>query len=122
MNSKVYIINSAGHDYSKAAQFGTLTILTEGSLPIFAVDRIKEMCIEGLENFDCRYDYLLLSGNLVPNIIATGVALMKSRGHITVLIFDAKRRIYIERQLDFSGIQTNLKEEDFYGAIINSRY
>jgi hypothetical protein len=111
---KVYIINSAGHDYSKAERFGELIVLSEGSLPVFAVDRIRLIYEKGLQEYDSERDFLLLSGNLIPNVIATGVAIMKSGGHISVLIFDAKRRVYIERQLDFSRVQTTSSERGEY--------
>lgn len=115
MEPKVYIVNSAGHDYSKAERFGELVVLSEGSLPVFAVDRIRVLYEEGLESFDWERDYLLFSGNLIPNVIALGVAIVKSEMlRINVLIFDAKKRSYVERQLDFSRIRTTNTEEDLY--------
>jgi hypothetical protein len=109
--AKVYIVNAAGHNYVKAEKYGTLIVLTEGSLPVFAVDRIREIYIEGLKDYDHKRDFILLSGGLIPNVIAIGVAIQKGGGRVNVLIFDSKRRDYIERELDFSRIGSNKDPE-----------
>jgi len=94
----VYIVNEGGHDYSAASSFGELKILTKGNLPVFSLDRIRERIKRGLKQFDPEKDFILLSGSLVPNVITVSL-LVKKFGQIKILIFDAKKGNYKQREL-----------------------
>ena len=94
----VYIVNSSGHDYSAARKFGELETLTEGNLPIFNIDRMRSILRDKLQRFDIDQDFLLLSGAIVLNVLSVTV-LGEETDRIPILIFDAKRKIYIEREL-----------------------
>lgn len=102
---KVFIVDEAGHNFSGAEKFGELIILNSGSCAVFAVDRMTRTFNDRMEEFRGDRDYILLTGNLILNVIAMGIAMMKGGGRVKMLLFDARRKVYIERELDLTGIE-----------------
>jgi NAD(P)H-flavin reductase len=99
---KVFVINNATHDYNKAEKFGELINVTEGKMPIFKTDVMKEIFVDSLKSFTDN-DYLLISGPAIMCIMAYQVVyeMMRSLNKATIklLVFDAKEQEYIVRHL-----------------------
>lgn len=94
----IYIVNSAGHNFSEAERFGQVEVLTEGKVNIFSTERIKGELEEGLRNVG-KDDYLLLSGNVVLNVLAA-LIMKEKTGVINMLIYDAARKTYVPREME----------------------
>ncbi len=95
--AKVYIVNSANHDYSKAEQYGELVYVTKGKIPIFKTSTVRAMLEKGLVKFT-KDDYLLISGPAIVNIMAATI-LYNKFDTVKFLIFDAKQQDYVVRHL-----------------------
>lgn len=68
---KVFVANNAGHNYSKAEEFGELIYLTQGAVNIHKeVDRLTEKLTNLIKVADKESDFLLLSGNNLLCILA----------------------------------------------------
>lgn len=95
--AKVFIINDMNHNFEKAEKYGTLQFVTTGKVPIFKTDAAKNMLLKGLQEFDIREDYLLISG---PAILCMQAALIVA-GPIPIkaLVFDAKQQDYTVRHI-----------------------
>ena len=96
--AKVYIINNANHDYSKAEQYGGLVDVTRGRLPIFKTSTVRAMLEEGLVDFT-KDDYLLISGPAIVNVMAATI-LYNKFDTVKFLVFDAKQQDYVVRHLN----------------------
>lgn len=96
--SKVYVINSMNHNFNKAAKYGTIHYVTNGKVPIFKTDIVKNMLRKGLEGFNIKEDYLLLSGPSILCILATWIV-MNGKDPLKALVFDAKKQDYVVRHL-----------------------
>lgn len=104
--SRVFVINDMNHNFDRASKFGTLVYVTEGKVPIFKVDAMRNMLKQGLEGFTAA-DYLLVSGPAFLCMAATLVAVdmlsaresMTYPEHIKTLVFDAKEQDYVVRHL-----------------------
>jgi len=108
-NSKVYILNKAGHDYSGALKWGELVAVVSGNMNVFRPDRSLFSIKEKLEKFDPEKDYLLLSGNTFGNVLSV-IHIMHSLKdtikHVNLLVYDAKNVEYLLHTLDLSkGLQ-----------------
>ena len=88
----VWIINAGNHLYDGAEKFGTLKVLTEGRVNVFAPDNLVRKCKESLINANCE-DYLLVSGYSIPNAIVVHYFL-KRFGFAKILIWEANNRKY----------------------------
>lgn len=100
MAGTIYIANASGHDYSSAEGFGTSMVpLTKGRVNIFNTDRLQAEMRRKLHAFDEGEDWLLLSGNMVINIIAYSVLAQQVTHHVPVLIFDVVQRKYYPRDI-----------------------
>lgn len=95
---KVYVINNMNHSFHKAAKYGTIHYVTKGKVPIFKTDVVKNMLRKGLESFNIKEDYLLLSGPSILCILATWIV-MNGKDPVKVLVFDAKEQNYVVRHL-----------------------
>lgn len=93
---KVYVVNQAGHDISKAEQLGQIIILTEGQVNIFATDRILQDLKEKMSGIN-KEDYILLAGYSLLNVLACLIMLTKT-GVLNVLLYNFKTKEYIKRQ------------------------
>ncbi len=96
--AKVYVVNNANHDYSKAEQYGELMYVTRGKLPIFKTSTVRAMLEKGLVKFT-KDDYLLISGPAIVNIIAATI-LYNKFDTVKFLVFDAKQQDYVVRHLN----------------------
>ena len=92
---RVFIINNTSHDYSSATKYGTVVSITEGKMPIFKTDLMKEILTKALENFTSN-DYLLISGPAWLCVMTSAI-LYKRLDEVKFLIFDAKEQSYVVR-------------------------
>lgn len=95
--AKVYIVNDANYDYSKAEQYGELVYVTRGKIPIFKTSTVRAMLEKGLVKFT-KDDYLLISGSAIVNIMAATI-LYNKFDTVKFLVFDAKQQDYVVRHL-----------------------
>lgn len=96
--SKVYVVNDMNHSFDKAERFGKIIFATEGKVPIFKTDVVKNMLAESLKDFDIENDFLLLSGPTLLCIIATRI-LHTCDAPLKTIVFDAKEQDYVVRHL-----------------------
>jgi len=61
---KVFIINSSGHDFSKAEQFGELVTMTRGTVNKYSITSMARM-FQPFVDESSPNDYLLQSGPVV---------------------------------------------------------
>jgi len=95
--AKVYVVNNANHNYSKAEQYGELMYVTKGKLPIFKTSTVRAMLEKGLVKFT-KDDYLLISGPAIVNIMAATL-LFNKFDTVKFLVFDTKQQDYVVRHL-----------------------
>ncbi len=95
--SKVFVVNYNDKDMKDAKQYGVLIPITEGNVNVFDIERLTLTIEEILEkyNFDGKKDYLLLCGGQPINF-TLGV-LVSKYNKVKLLLWDAKKRIYIKR-------------------------
>lgn len=86
--TKVFVTNFAGHDYTKAEKYGTITWITKGYVSFHSLDRVKFRICEAL--VDCREDdWLLLSG--IPMICVVSALYWYHRHKkVKLLVHDKK--------------------------------
>jgi hypothetical protein len=110
--NKVYIVNSAGHDFSKAEKYGELIPVVKGHMNVFRPDRGLFTIDEGLKSFT-KDDYLLLSGNTFGNVIAA-LCVAGRFSKIKMLVYDAKNNDYLCHVLDmFNGDYKFVRGEEY---------
>ena len=106
----VWIVNNAGHDFSLAKQYGELRDITRGNLDIFRPDRNLFNITETLLEFDSKVDYLLLSGNVLANMMVASVLFLVHKvKSINLLIYDAKNCVYLNHNLVLDKSTKQLK-------------
>jgi len=96
--AKVYVVNNANYDYSKAEQYGELIYVTRGKLPIFKTNTVRAMLEKGLVKFT-KDDYLLISGPAIVSVMAATI-LYNKFDTVKFLVFDAKQQDYVVRHLN----------------------
>lgn len=97
--ANVYISNfNEGHDYTSAEKYGELLHLTEGTVNLFAVDRLTAQLRHDLAGFDHAQDFLLVSGHLHIAVVAAAI-LGATHPCFQVLLFNARSRRYLARTL-----------------------
>jgi len=96
--AKVYVVNNANYDYSKAEQYGELIYVTRGKLPIFKTNTVRAMLEKGLVKFT-KDDYLLISGPAIVSVMAATI-LYNNFDTVKFLVFDAKQQDYVVRHLN----------------------
>ena len=95
---KVYILNDLNHNFSKAERFGELVYVTQGKVPIFKTDALRNLLLKNLKDFNIDEDYLLISGPALLCVMAA--LLLKVDGKpIKTLVFDAKAQEYVVRHI-----------------------
>ena len=107
---QVWIVNLAGHDYEKAKEWGELRHVTSGYVSPGYLDRLLFDVAKGLKD-SAPEDFLLPSGLLVLNIIATAVWI-SMHGEIRALIWDVKKKEYRRLLIENSHLEhllSNLK-------------
>lgn len=95
----VWVVNDYDHDFSDAERFGRLIALSTGRVNVFQTHRLKKTFEARMENCQ-KDDYILLSGAQVLNVIAA-MTMAKKVGCVNLLIYDAIRKEYVPRELDF---------------------
>lgn len=103
---KVWIASDAGHDFSEAEKYGDLVAVTNGKSNIFNIRHLVSDFAEKLTDFGPE-DYLLLSGNVVVNVLLSSILLQKQET-IQVLIFDAVHKGYVPREISLKTIKKEL--------------
>ncbi len=97
--STVYVVNFAGHDHREAERYGDLKIITTGYISLGSLDRVLFEVVNAIKNSE-EDDWLLPSGLLIINVIASAVWLRK-HDKIQMLIWDRKEGGY--REMKYSG-------------------
>jgi hypothetical protein len=101
MSGRVFILNSAGHDFRAAKEYTNepFIILTEGDVPVFNTDRLYAHLEKALSDFG-KNDLLLLTGTpLLALMAAHIIGENKDLESISILLWSASRRKYIRRSL-----------------------
>lgn len=98
---KVYIVNRAGHDFSRAEEFGELVFLTEGPINRFSLTAMYRIFNEGLEDSH-KDDYILPTGYSIMTMVAA-IIFSHMHGKINVLLY--KDNKYMARSLVLDGSQ-----------------
>lgn len=101
--SKVWIVNSAGHDFDAAKSYGEFIPLTVGRVNIFNVERLLSEFKGMLANHE-KDDWILLSGNAVLNVLAVAIVLAK-HGEVNLLLYDVIKKEYVPREIKFDEIK-----------------
>lgn len=97
--STVYVVNFAGHDHREAEKYGDLKIITTGYISLGSLDRVLFEVVNAVKDSE-ETDWLLPSGLLIINVIASAVWLRK-HDKIQMLIWDRKEGGY--REMKYSG-------------------
>ena len=93
---KVYITNTKSFDMSPAKKYGELVVMYDGSPhDIFMLSKHIHIIKTKLAEMD-KSDYLLLSGNLILNMLAGAIVLEKF-GYINLLLYDVRNMKYETR-------------------------
>lgn len=95
MNTKVFIVNKGGHDFSGAETYGELVYLSEGSLNRYAVTNMYRKFAEVLKH-STKSDYILLTGLTTMSAIACSI-FGYLHGRLNILIF--KQGHYVDRSI-----------------------
>lgn len=104
--TKVYVVNNSGHDFSPAKKFGKLVYLSEGRMNRFQTNQMYRMFSEKMEN-STENDYILISGLIQMNVIAAAIQAYK-HGRINMLIYSDRDRDYERREI----VMPNLVERE----------
>ena len=100
---KVFVVNVSNHDLSDAERFGELIPITVGATNPFQSDELTAMVAKVIAK-STTDDYLLLSGHRPLNSIASILWIFKNQ-HLKILIFNSKRRQYVQRDLSLRHMQ-----------------
>jgi len=112
MNTKVFIVNKGGHDFSSASSYGELVYLSEGSLNRYAVTNMYRQFAEILRH-STPDDYILLTGLTTMGVVACSIVSFM-HGKLNLLLYKQGR--YVDRQLVLGELlnndYTNFEEEE----------
>jgi len=95
--NKVYIVNKAGHDFSKARRYGKLTFLTDGVINKYSINNMYRTFAEHISNSNPT-DWILMTGLTSMNVVLTSQFTYK-HGRLNLLIHDGKIDKYVERKI-----------------------
>lgn len=87
--AKVFVVNSAGHDYSKAEGFGEVVVMSTGTIDKFAVTRMFRIFHDYLAS-SSQDDFIVQSGPAVMNAIACAIFAAKHQ-KLNLLIWRLER-------------------------------
>ena len=93
----VFIVNHAGHDYTKAEKWGDLYHMTTGHVAQGSLDRLIYDVAVGLQRSESS-DWLLPAGLLILNVIASAIW-MRKHNELRVLVRDRKLNDYRELKI-----------------------
>jgi len=99
--TKVYVINRSGHDYSYAEKFGQLVYLSKGSMDKYKVSKIARLFAERLADSQPN-DYILVTGLTVMSMIAAAMFAHK-HGRLNLLIHRPDNT-YVAREIVLDGL------------------
>ncbi len=88
----VYVVNKGNHIYESASKFGEIKYLTEGKQNIFALNDLCDRINTVLSEITTQ-DYLLISGHILPNVIAIN-SIIKKLGSVKLLVWFAYKNMY----------------------------
>lgn len=92
----IWVVNEAGHDYSKALDLfpnADLQFLSVGNINPLFFDRMTDTFAEGIAKYVKREDYLLISGTPPANAVVYFLWMILFR-EVNALLWDAKRGKY----------------------------
>ena len=95
MNTKVFVVNKGGHDFSSASSYGELVYLSEGSLNRYAVTNMYRQFAEILKHSN-KSDFIFLTGLTTMSAIACSI-FGYLHGRLNILIF--KQGHYVDRSI-----------------------
>lgn len=94
--TNIWVVNEAGHDYSKALDLlpdAELKPLTLGDVNPLQLDRLAYHVSRGIVRYSSHEDYVLISGTPALNAIVVTLWILH-HGKINILQWDARRREY----------------------------
>ncbi len=95
----VYVTKKLGHDFSDAEKFGDLLVVFPSDRSPFQLRAASDDVDRFLESYPPQEgDFILTSGPATLNMVLSE-ALLERIGRLNILIFHARDRIYIEREL-----------------------
>ena len=97
MQSKVFIPNNSGHDFSDAEKYGELIFITQGMIDRFKVNTMFRMTVDALSDSQPT-DYIMVTGLTQINVIIASV-FTQMHGRLNLLIYDVKKEKYIPRKI-----------------------
>jgi hypothetical protein len=103
---KVFIVNRGCHDYSKAQEFGTLVVMSEGSFSRFATGKIFREFEKSVKSSEPE-DLILVSGLTIMTAIAVGMFAVR-HGKVNLLLHNqnpGQDEVYVKRTIDFGGLR-----------------
>jgi hypothetical protein len=96
---RVWVVNFAGHNHSKAETYGELRFITKGYVSLGSMDRVLFEVVESIAQTEPD-DFMLPCGLLILNVIASA-AWLHRHGVMRVLIWDKKGPTY--REVEYTG-------------------
>lgn len=109
----IWIVNEAGHNYSKALDLipsGELKPLTLGDINPLRIDRLTQNLARGIARYVSKSDYMLISGTPVLNAIALTLWLLQHNS-CKILQWNAKQREYELSTLNLDNFSRLLDSE-----------
>ena len=94
--TNIWVVNEAGHDYSKALDLlpdAELKPLTLGDVNPLQLDRLAFHVSRGIVRYSSPDDYVLISGTPALNAVVMTLWILH-HGKINLLQWDARRREY----------------------------
>lgn len=88
METRVFIVNGAGHDYTSAKAYGRLIYITRGNVSFESLDRVKFLVTTSVME-SREDDWLLPAGRGILGIIAAIVWYRKHK-KLKLLVHDTK--------------------------------
>lgn len=89
---RVYIPHIGYHEYDAAVRFGELVDLLRGRIALENSDRLEGRLQDLLADAE-EDDYILISGNTLANVLATGYMAQRF-GKVNLLVWDPMIRDY----------------------------
>lgn len=110
MQTKVYIPNNSGHDFSDAEKYGDLVFITQGMIDRFKINTMFRATVEAL-NDSKPTDYIMVTGLTQINVIIASV-FTQMHGRLNLLIYDVKKERYIPRKIVLGNLIDAIIEEE----------
>src|SRR5690554_2202883 len=105
-HGRIFVVNAGGHNLSPALEHTTLpkgkafVPITKGTINIFNINQtISDVTKVLIEEDFCEEDMMLLTGNVIINVIAVLAALEITEGVCSVLLYNALTRGYAKREI-----------------------